>query len=132
MNLLLEYQLPLIIHVDERKGPMQLIPLIRAYSDVIIVIAHMGSYTFNYYHHLQAIYLASRYDNVYLDTSVGSSLYWSLIHAVKEAGAEKLLFGSDAPGFHPAAERKKIELLEIDEKEKKLILGENIRGILRI
>ncbi len=132
MNILQEHQLPLLIHVDERRGPMQLLPLIKAYPDVVVIIAHLGSYTFNYYHHIQAIYLASKYDNVYLDTSVGSSLHWSLVRAVEEAGADKLLFGSDAPVFHPAAERHKIEILDISEKEKLKILGENVRKILRI
>ncbi|RLF16952.1 MAG: hypothetical protein DRJ66_02030 [Thermoprotei archaeon] len=132
MNILLDHGLPLIIHTDDSKGPFQLVPLIRAYPDVTIIIAHLGSYIFNYYHQLQAIYLASRYDNVYLDTSVGSSLHRNLVRAIEEAGAEKILFGSDAPEFHPAVERRKIEILDISDKEKRMILGENIRRILKI
>ncbi|RLF19854.1 MAG: hypothetical protein DRM97_08130, partial [Thermoprotei archaeon] len=55
MNILLDHGLPLIIHIDE---PIRLEPLAKTYPDVVIIIAHLGSYTFNYYHQLQAIYLA--------------------------------------------------------------------------
>ena len=128
MNILQEHDLPLLIHTRE---PFELIPLLKAYPDVKIIIAHLGSPT-NYYHQIQAIYLAEKYDNVYLDTSVGSDIFENLRLAVERAGPEKILFGSDAPVYHPAVELKKIELLDISEREKALILGENIRRILKL
>ena len=128
MDVLQEHDLPLLIHTSER-GPLELVPLIRAYPDVKIIIAHLGSPT-NYYHQLQAVYLAERYDNVYLDTSVGSDIFENLKLAVERAGPEKVLFGSDAPVYHPAVERKKIELLELSRRDEELILGENARRIL--
>ena len=106
-------------------------PLLRAYPDVKIIIDHLGSPT-NYHHQIQAIYLAEKYDNVYLDTSVGSDIFENLQLAVKRAGPEKILFGSDAPVYHPAVELKKIELLDISEKERALILGDNIKKILKL
>lgn len=63
-----------------------------------MVVAHLGSPT-NYYHQLQAICLAERFDDVYLDTSVGSDIFENLKLAVRRAGPEKVLFGSDAPVY---------------------------------
>ena len=53
MDFLQERGLPLIIHVSER-GPLELVPLLKAYREVNVIVAHMGSPT-NYYHKLQAI-----------------------------------------------------------------------------
>ena len=119
------------MHHTSEKGPLELVPLIKAYPDVKIVIAHLGSPA-NYYHQLQAIYLAERFDNVYLDTSVGSDIFENLQLAVQRAGAEKLIFGSDAPVYHPAVERVKIELLELSDKDKARIFGGNARRLLKI
>ncbi len=131
MNLLLEYDLPLLIHTSDRRGPLELVPLIKAYPDVKIIIAHLGSPN-NYYHQLQAIYLAERYDNIYLDTSVGSDIHENLKLAVERVGPERIVFGSDAPVYHPLIERKKVELLELEPKDEAKILGENIKRILKL
>ena len=131
MDLLQEHDLPLLIHTDERKGPLELVPLLKAYPDVKVIIAHLGSPS-NYYHQLQAMYLAERFDNVYLDTSVGSDIHENLRLAVERAGVDRILFGSDAPVYHPAVERRKIELLELNKKDEAKILGENLKRMLKL
>ena len=63
---------------------------------------------------------------------MGSDIFENLKLAVERAGAEKLLFGSDAPVYHPAVERRKIELLELSRSDEARILGENACKILKL
>jgi predicted TIM-barrel fold metal-dependent hydrolase len=65
-------------------------PLIQAYPQVILILAHLR---------LGAIPLAKRYDNVYLDTTYMDPLVVEV--GVDALGADKIMFGSDAAeGFN--------------------------------
>jgi predicted TIM-barrel fold metal-dependent hydrolase len=50
--------------------------------------------------------------------------------AVRELGAERVLFGSDAAGRSFASQLGKVTGAEIAEHARRLILGENLRRIL--
>jgi hypothetical protein len=50
--------------------------------------------------------------------------------AVRELGAERVLFGSDAGGRSFASQLAKVQGAEVPEAAKKLILGENLRRLL--
>jgi hypothetical protein len=50
---------------------------------------------------------------------------------VNDVGANRILFGSDMPWVDSAMEILKIRTLDINQKEKALILGENLQGLLR-
>jgi hypothetical protein len=49
----------------------------------------------------------------------------ALVAAVREVGAERLLFGSDTPLYHVAMQRARIQAAEIPEAAKVLILRDN-------
>ena len=49
---------------------------------------------------------------------------------VAEAGAERILFGSDAPIMDPRSQLGKIITADIDEDAKRMILGMNAQRIL--
>jgi len=90
---------PILTHTDVDGTPMSAVcyePLIQAYPDVVLILAHLR---------LGAIPLAKRYDNVYLDTTYVDPLIVEI--GVDALGADKILFGSDAAeGFevgHPVA-----------------------------
>jgi predicted TIM-barrel fold metal-dependent hydrolase len=51
--------------------------------------------------------------------------------AVRELGAERVVYGSDFPGRSFASQLAKVYGAEIPEEEKRLILGGNIRRVLR-
>jgi predicted TIM-barrel fold metal-dependent hydrolase len=53
-------------------------------------------------------------------------------YAVKEVGAERLLFGSDTPLYHVAMQRSRIDAAEISDKAKLLILRENALKFFRL
>lgn len=90
---------PILTHTDvdgTSMGADGYEPLIRAYPDVPLILAHLR---------WGAIPLAKRYDNVFLDTTYVDPLTVEV--GVDALGAGKILFGSDAAeGFeigHPVA-----------------------------
>jgi predicted TIM-barrel fold metal-dependent hydrolase len=96
-----EHKLPVIIHTGcIHVGPLYKDPTMGhaehfdvwfdRYPNCKFILAHM-----NYHHPDIAIQLCKQYPNVFLETS------WQpknkIINAIKEVGAEKVLFGSDWP-----------------------------------
>ena len=51
--------------------------------------------------------------------------------AVRELGAERVLYGSDASGRSFASQLAKVFGADIPESAKRLILGENLKRLLR-
>jgi predicted TIM-barrel fold metal-dependent hydrolase len=91
------YHLPILTHTDGDGSPMAAVcyePLIHAYPDVVLILAHLR---------LGAIPLAKRCPNVYLDTTYMDPITVEV--GVDALGPGKILFGSDAAeGFtvgHP-------------------------------
>ena len=83
-----EHGWPILTHTGSDGTPMSASryePLIHAYPEVALILAHLR---------LEAIPLAKRYDNVYLDTTYVNPMRVEL--AVDALGPDKILFGSDA------------------------------------
>ena len=74
---------------------------------------------------------ACRHGNVFVDTSSSKSLLPGLIEwAVREIGADRLLFGTDTPLYFSAMQRARIDRAEISLADRKKILAENARRLL--
>lgn len=90
-----ELKIPVIIHTGEPpySVPCLIAPLARAYPDVKIMMAHLGTQKICYSD--DAINVALECDNVFLQID------WAhknrLIEALQTLGAEKLVFASDSP-----------------------------------
>jgi len=83
-----EHRWPILTHTGEDHTPTSALcygPLIEAYPDVILILAHLR---------LEAIPLAKRHENVYVDTTYMDPARVEL--GVDALGASKILFGSDA------------------------------------
>jgi len=83
-----ERRWPILTHTGNDGTPISAAcyePLIRAYPDVTLILAHLR---------VEAIPLAKRYDQVYLDTTYVEPMMVEI--GVDAVGADKLLFGSDA------------------------------------
>jgi predicted TIM-barrel fold metal-dependent hydrolase len=79
---------PILTHADADGTPMSAAryePLIEAYPDVILILAHLR---------LEAIPLAKRFDNVFVDTTYVAPMRVEL--GVDALGPSKILFGTDA------------------------------------
>ena len=97
-----EHAWPILTHADSDGSPMSASkyePLILSYPDVTLILAHLR---------LEAIPLAKRYDNVWVDTTYVDAMRVEL--GVDALGPSKILFGSDAcEGFdvgHPTARER--------------------------
>jgi len=76
---------------------------------------------------------AARHGNLWIDTSSARSILPRLVEwAVREVGAERLLFGSDSPLYHVAFQRARIEAAEISTADKTRILRDNCIGFFRL
>lgn len=123
-----EHRAPIYSHVAYRPGANtpDFVALARRFPGTNFILEHMGAGPVDN----EATAAATDLDNLFLETSLGSYLH--ILESVKEAGADKVIFGSEYPLSHPAAELKKILLLPISERDREKILGENIRELLRL
>ncbi len=94
-----------------------------------MVLAHFGG--MNYFDDVEK-YLVGLEGEIYLDTAYldGRIDKNQLERIIKNHGAERILFGSDFPWHKSTMEYDLIQSLDITEKQKKLILGENAMRIL--
>ena len=53
-----------------------------------------------------------------------------LAQPVQQAGARKILFGSDGPWLHPGVELAKVRALGLSKKDEALILGGNFLRLI--
>ena len=94
-----ELRLPVLVHGGDFCGPAWIErALIRRLRGPVI-IAHLGSFPCSEPHLTDAVRVARRHDNVYLDTS-GAWHAEFIRYAVKRV-PESIIFGSDAPLMHP-------------------------------
>ena len=99
------------------------------YPDVDFILPHLGSFMDDWGAHARVIEQIVRYPNVYADTSAVRRFDY-IVEAVRRAGPQKLLFGSDGPWLHPGVELQKIKLLGLSRYSEALILGGNLMRLL--
>lgn len=114
------YGLPVLYDVMGEVAACEL--LAQEYPDVNFIIPHLGSFADDWRAQLALIDHLVRHPNIYTDTA-GVRRFDLLEQAVRRAGAQKILFGSDGPWLHPAVELAKIYALNLPENQKRLMLG---------
>ena len=116
-----ELRIPLTIHSGTFFCyPLQISVLADAFPNVPIIMDHMG---YRYYV-AEAIAAAHRSPNIYLATTAVMEPHW-IRQAVHELGAERVLFGSNAPLVWPSTQLMVIRQAELTEEEERKVLGEN-------
>ncbi|MEZ4298095.1 MAG: amidohydrolase family protein [Polyangiaceae bacterium] len=90
------------------------------------VLEHMGAPPAD----VDARKAAAELPNFYLETSLGSFLH--IAETLKEAGAEKLVYGSEYPLSHPGVELAKLLHLTLSDEERELIFCENARRLFHL
>jgi len=73
--------------------------------------------------------LAATRHNVFLDTSYVHQP-WKIGDAVRHAGPQKIVFGSDGPLIHPAVELRKLEVLRLEPDDWEALTCCNIQRLL--
>jgi len=112
--------------------------LARDFPRTTLLIAHLGQYKCtNDALIAEFIALAEAHENVWLDAS-GVVMTYTIAEAVRRVGAERVLFGTDGPhcalglvDFARYAVRQ-IEMLEISDADRELVLGGSLRRLLRL
>ena len=118
-----ELRVPVLYDVTGEVSVVEL--LAEQYPDVAFIIPHLGSFADDWRAQLALIDHLVRHPNVHADTS-GVRRFDLLQHAVRRAGAHKILFGSDGPWLHPALELAKVRLLHLTPADEALVLGGNL------
>jgi predicted TIM-barrel fold metal-dependent hydrolase len=105
-------------------APFAIEEIAKDHPDVPTIIAHMGAV----WNVPEAIIVAERRENVYLETS--ATLMADVKRAYARVGAEKILMGSEWPGSDFDLERMKIAKAVPDEADRALIEGGNYARLL--
>ncbi len=104
--------------------------LAEEYPDVNFIIPHLGSFADDWQAQLALIDHLVRHPNIYADTA-GVRRFDILEQAVRRAGANKILFGSDGPWLHPGVEWFKVQALGLSSRDQRLIAGGNFLRLIR-
>lgn len=99
------------------------------YPEVRFIIPHLSSFADDWKAQRFFLDVLARHPNVYTDTS-GVRRFDLLAEAVKRAGVDKILFGTDGPWLHPAVELAKVRALELSPSEERKVLGGNLLKLL--
>lgn len=100
--------------------------VVKTYTDANFIVG-----CFNYGEIEELISLMNDVTNVMVESS-GLQLMYGIERVVKEVGAERVLFGSGMPIQSVGAALAKIKKADIDEEDKRLILGDNAIRVLNL
>ncbi len=111
---------------DQNSMPEDFVKFADTFPEVKLIVAHHGfGWDGDPTHQVRAIQM-SKHGNIFTDTSSASNVLPGQIEwAVKEVGAERVLFGTDTPLYFSPMQRARIDNAEISDEEKILILRKN-------
>jgi len=121
------HRAPVLFHCGDEPltTPLQIALAAEAVPECSIILGHMGGY----FHVEEAIDVARRVPNVYLETS--AMPYPHLIRrAVEAIGAERVVFASDGPGCLPELEVLKVRLAGLNAADEERVFAANILDLL--
>jgi predicted TIM-barrel fold metal-dependent hydrolase len=103
--------------------------LAQEYPEVNFIIPHLGSFADDWRAQLALIDHLVRHPNIYTDTA-GVRRFDLLVDAVRRAGPQKILFGSDGPWLHPGVELAKVRALSLPKREAAMVLAGNFLRLI--
>lgn len=128
----------LISHTDSRilathlvlySDPAWFEPYIRDYPEVNFILAHCGLGPEGFDTSLR---LAQKYANVFLDTTgFRFSNTWTVERVAREAGPEKIVFGTDMPFNDVASGGARIVMADLPAEQRIMMMGRNAKCVLK-
>lgn len=124
-----ERGLTIILHTDHllNNRPRYFESLAPKFPNVKFVAGHSGNVPEA---RTEAIAAAKAHGNVYLETCSTFRSPGVIEELVTQAGADRVLFGSDIPLMDPRPQIGKIITARITDEAKRLVLGENAQRLL--
>lgn len=128
-----ELEVPVLQHawyktVDgtpDESTPADVAELARRHPGLVIQMAHLGGAG------RRGVADIAPYPNIVVDTSGGDPVLGEVDHAVAELGAERVIFGSDAPIRDPATALAKVLGSDLSEEDSRVVLSENAMRVYR-
>jgi predicted TIM-barrel fold metal-dependent hydrolase len=123
-----KYDLPLFIHPDSDTEVLKIIDYKRKHPKLKLIIAHLFGLELFIKHKFKD-------DNLYFDSSCPQLISAKrLMDAIQFVGVDKITFGTDSPYGKGNIDKymKKIKNLNISNQDRDMILGENMRKLLKI
>jgi len=120
------YDVPIYFHSGSTPYAQvyQIARHIKNNKKVRFILGHMGER----YQWQDALQVARKYDNAFLETS--ANMYsFAIERAVRNIGADRILFGTDIPFHSPGIELLKICRLNIADEEKEWILSRTASAV---
>ena len=113
---------------DVNSAPDDYVPFADRYPEAKIILAHLGNggaAAGSPELQVRALQRAKG-DNVYIDTSSARSILPGLLEwAVKEVGADRILYGTDTPVYYAPMQWARVVCTDLSAEEKRKILREN-------
>lgn len=122
------FGVPLMVHTGVGSpfaGPAKLVPRAREFPHLPIIMAHAGLIVYTH----EAMVAAELCQNLYFEPSWCS--YYLVHEMIKKFGYERVMIGGDHILNYPL-EKLKIDLLELDDKDKAYVLGETARKVFKL
>ena len=111
---------------EQNSQAVDLVYWANRFPEMKLILAHIGCGWDNDYSHQIRGIQQSIHGNVYADTSSSRSITPGLIEwAVREAGIERILFGTDSPLYVASMQRARIDCADLSEADKRRILRDN-------
>ncbi len=129
-----EYGLPILMHTGDKRydfsNTNRLIPILETYTNLTVIGAHMGGWSL----WEEASLALAGTPNLYVDCS--STMAWvpldKTAQIIRRYGADRVLFGTDYPMWHPKDELEMFFRLGLSDDERKLILSENVKKLYHL
>jgi predicted TIM-barrel fold metal-dependent hydrolase len=127
---------PVLIHSgpaseNEYCGPAKIAQVASWYPSVPFLIGHCGAYD-SWSMLEEAIDLTRRYDNLFLEICAMGRFYGIVEYLVDKVGADRVLFGTDAPFHDWTAEIAHVACAKIPDAAKEKIFGLNMKALLKL
>jgi uncharacterized protein len=137
VEMAIDLNIPLLQHcwnkttgMEERESNSADVAFLAAkYPELKLIVPHLTGIG------IRGIMDLAPFHNVYIDTSGGQPVSGMVEYAVKQLGAERVLFGSDAYGVRgrdQACQIGRIIYADISDADKEKILYSNAKGLLKL
>lgn len=128
-HLIEKTNLPVLVHTygSYDTSPKRLLKVLERCPNLTVIMAHMGGNNW-----MEAIEIAELSPNIYLEPSCRYNEHNKIKEAVDRIGADRLIFGSDAPLLHPYYTIGMIEEAGLTEEEKEKIYFRNAEKLFNL